>query len=60
MLNALALPLRTELRLELSNGAQHMEQEPAGRITGVEVLIQHLQMDAFALQVLRDLAEVER
>lgn len=58
-LNTIYLPLGTQFRLELRNRAQHMEQQAPRRIVGVNLLIQDLEMDLLALQLLRNLTQVE-
>lgn len=57
-LNAVHLALGRELRLKLGNGAQHMEEQPARRVAGVDLLVEHLEVDALAPELLSDLAEV--
>jgi hypothetical protein len=50
LLDSVHLPLGPELGLELRNSTQHVEQQASGRITGVEILIEHLEVDLLARQ----------
>lgn len=59
-LDAIHLALGPQLRLELSDGPEHVEEQPAGRVVGVDLLVEHLKVDTLAPQLLGDLAEVQR
>jgi hypothetical protein len=59
ILDAIALPFGTDLCLKLGNRPEHSEKQPSGRVRGADLLIEHLQIDAFALQGLGDLAQVQ-
>jgi hypothetical protein len=58
--DSIDLPLRAYLRLELGNGTQHVKQQASGGITRVNVLIEDLEMDVFALQDISDLTQMQR
>lgn len=58
-LYAIHLSFRTNLRLGLCDGAQHVEKQPSGGIASVDVLVQNLQIDSLALQVICNLEEME-
>ncbi len=47
-LDAVHLALGAELRLKLCDGAQHVEEQPARRVVGVDLLVEHLEVDALA------------
>jgi hypothetical protein len=59
-LNALHLPLRPQLRLKLGNRTQHSEEQAAGGIRDINILVKHTQGDAFRVQGHRELAQVQR
>jgi hypothetical protein len=50
LLDPIHLPLDPGLGLELRNGTQHVEQQASGRITGVKMLIEDLEVDLLARQ----------
>ena len=56
--DALALALQHDLALELGDGADHVQHEPAGRRCRVEVHGEDAQRCALALDPLDDSAEV--
>jgi len=58
-LNPIHLPLRAYLCLKLGNGSQHVEQQAPRGITGVDMLIEDLQVDLFALQFVGDPAQLQ-
>jgi len=55
-MDAVHLPFRTNLRLKLGDSAQHIEQQASRGVAGVDVLVQHLQIEALAFQLIRNLA----
>jgi hypothetical protein len=57
-LNPLALPFRSQFRLKLRNGSQHMKQQTARSITGIDALVEHLHVDPFPAQEFGDLAQM--
>jgi hypothetical protein len=57
-LNPLALPFSPELRLKLRNGSQHVKQQTASGIAGIDTLIEHMQVDPFPGQHLGDLTQM--
>jgi hypothetical protein len=59
VLNAIPLPLGADLRLKLRNRRQHVEEQPSGRCRGIDLLIEHLEVHAFALEFRGDLAQVQ-
>ena len=54
------LSLGPSFSLELGNGPQHMKQQASGGITGVEVLIEDLEVDLFAVEFGGNLAQMQR
>lgn len=60
VLDAIALPFGADLRLKLGDRPQHVEEQPSRGGVRVDLLIQDLQVDAFALQLRSDLAQVQR
>jgi hypothetical protein len=58
-LDAIHLSFGTYLRLELRNGSKHIEQQVSGRIPRVDVLIEHLKVDLFTCEFLRDLTQMQ-
>jgi len=58
-LNPIHLSLGAYLGFELGNGAQHIKEEAAGRISGVDVLIEHVEMHLLLGQGLGDLAQMQ-
>ena len=59
-LDAIHLPFGPDLRLELGNGSEHVEQQSSGGVTGIDILVNHLKMHALAVQFIGDLAQVQR
>jgi hypothetical protein len=57
-LNPLALPFSTEFRLKLRNGSQHVKQQTARGIAGIDALVEHMQVDLFPDEDLGDLAQM--
>ena len=57
LLDAVHLPLGPDLGLELGNRPQHIEQQAPGRITGVDTLIEDLEINLLALEFVGDLAQ---
>jgi hypothetical protein len=57
-LNPLALPLGTELGLKLRNRSEHVKEQPAGRIAGIDTLVQHDQVDPFPGKDLSNLTQM--
>jgi hypothetical protein len=60
LLDAILLPLGAYLRLELSDGPQHIEKQTARRVAGVDILVKHLETHPLALQLGRNLAQMKR
>jgi hypothetical protein len=60
LLDPIPLPLGPEFGRELRHGTQHVEQQAAGRSTGVEMLIAHLKVDLLARQFGGNLAQMQR
>ena len=58
-LDPIHLPLRAYLRLKLGNGSQHVEQQAPRGITGIDMLVEDLQVDLFALQFVGDPAQLQ-
>jgi hypothetical protein len=48
-LDPIYLPLRAYLRLKLGNGSQHVEQQAPRGITGIDMLIEDLQVGVLTL-----------
>lgn len=59
-LDAVHLALGPQLGLELGNGAEHVEEQPTGGGIGVDLLVEHLEMNTLASQLLGDLTQVQR
>jgi hypothetical protein len=57
--NPIHLSLRPELRLELGNGPEHVEQQASRRRARLHLLIEDLQVDLLPLEYGRDLAEMQ-
>jgi hypothetical protein len=53
------LPFSADFGLELANGPQHVEQQAARGIAGVDALIEHLEIDFLPLEFLGNLAKVQ-
>ena len=58
LLDALGLPLAAQVRLELGEDAQHVEEGLAGRRARVDWLLGRLQRDALLLQLMHDVLEI--
>jgi hypothetical protein len=58
-LNPIHLPLSAYLGLKLGIDSQHGEQQAPRGITGVEILVEDLQVDLFALQCVSDPAQLQ-
>jgi len=56
--HAVQLPLGTDVRLALPDGAQHVAQQATGGIAGVDVVIEDMQIDMFAFEHAGHLAQV--
>jgi hypothetical protein len=54
--NAVQLPLGTDVRLELPDGAKHVAQQATGGIAGVDVLIEDMQIDMLTFEQVGHLA----
>ncbi len=59
LLDPIHLPLSAYLRLKLGKGSQHVEEQALYGITGVDMLIENLQVDLFALQRVGDPAQMQ-
>lgn len=59
-LNAVHLPLGPEFGLELRDSPEHVEEQPTRGVVSVDLLVEYLEMDALALEVVCNLAEVQR
>jgi len=58
-LDTFQLTLGTDFRLKLSNRSKHVEEQAAGRIARVDILIEHLQLNALFPEPICNLAEME-
>jgi hypothetical protein len=58
-LDPIHLPLGTELGLKLRNGSEHVEQQMSSRITGVDMLIEDLQVHLLAVEFGGNLAQMQ-
>ncbi len=58
-LDAIHLPLGANLGLKLRNRSQHIEEQAAGRITRIEVLVHDLEVDLLAGECIGDLTQVQ-
>jgi hypothetical protein len=52
------LPLGAYLGFKLADSAEHVEQQAACRIAGVEVLIEHLEVHPFTCKFIGNLAQM--
>src|ERR1700752_3508590 len=57
-LNAIHLPFGAYFGLKLSNRAEHVKQQTTGGIAGIDVLIEHLEVDPLAGKFLGDLTQM--
>jgi hypothetical protein len=60
LLDTIHLPLCADLGLELSDCAEHVEQQATGCTSGVDVLIQYLEIDLLAFEIGGNLAQMKR
>ena len=58
-LNPIHLSLGAYLGFELGNSAQHIKEEAAGRISGVDVLIEHLEAHVLAFEIIGNLTQMQ-
>ena len=58
-LNAIHLPLGAYFGFKLRNGTEHVEQQTACRVAGVNVLIEHLEVHSFPCQCIGNVAQME-
>ena len=59
-LDAFSLPFCPNFCLKLRNCAQHIEEQASCSAVGVNILVQHLQGNLFALQFCGNLAKMQR
>jgi hypothetical protein len=53
------LSLGTDFSFKLSNGAEHVEEQSAGGVAGIDVLVKHLQVNSLTLQLLSNLTQMQ-
>jgi hypothetical protein len=53
------LPLGADLGLELCDRSEHIEKQPTGGVSRVDVLIDDAQLYSFAFQFIGDLAQMQ-
>jgi hypothetical protein len=58
-LHPIHLSLGAYLRFKLADGAEHVEHQTPSRIAGVKVLIEHVEVDLFAIKFIGDLAQMQ-
>jgi hypothetical protein len=60
LMDTIHLPLCADLGLELSDCAEHVEKQATGCTSGVDVLIQHLEVGLLAFEISGNLAQMKR
>lgn len=58
-LNPIHLPLGAYFRFELADGAEHIKQQAASCITGIDALIEDLEVDLLAVKLIGDLSQMQ-
>jgi hypothetical protein len=53
------LPFRAKVVFKLGNRRQHIEHEPAGGGTGINILIDDQEVDTFGLEAFSQLSQVK-
>ena len=59
LLDPIHLALRPQLGLEWRKGAEHIEEQPSGRIACIDVLVEDLQVHVLARERLGHLAQMQ-
>ena len=58
-LNPIHLAFSSEIGLELSNCAQHIEQQASGGMVGINILVDNVEMNLFTLQFIGNLRQMQ-
>ena len=59
LLNPIHLPLGPDFCFKLPNRAEHVKQQATRGIAGINVLIEHLEIDLFAFKFVGDLTQMQ-